>query len=389
MARTGFTGFAAGDRGIDNIGSAGAALPSGVTYETTIVRTGARSLKVVPASGSSASNVTTNFSNVGYARFYLRVTSRPATTQRLIFGSKASPQIAIGLNPSGTLEFWTGSTSLGTSTTALTDTTKWYLIEVRAADSLVSVAYLRIDSNDQVVNNVTGFIISPRIGCNDTVADTYTAYFADYTQDDTTYPGPGAVALLLPISDNARGAKWFAGTAGTTGLWDAVNNLPPAGVTSPQTTTSAITHAGGGVNPEDYDANMTTYSSAGLSAGDTVNAVRAVVIHGEDIATGTKLLTFSVKSNPAQGAFETNFSAGADVGAVGAYPTNWTATHGTIISAPSVTVASSPVLSVRRPETASRLADVCFMGLYVDYTPAAATFGFPFPRKNGRIVPLI
>jgi len=90
---------------------------------------------------------------------------------------------------------------------------------------------------------------------------------------------------------------------------------------------------------------------------------------GEDIATGTKLLNFEVISNPAI-ASPGNVTAGDNAGALGTYPTAWTdRLHQSPTYNPTVDLQASPVMRVRRPETASRVASVCFMAMLVDYTP--------------------
>lgn len=368
MARNGFRGFNTNFAQVE----IGQTLPTGFTFDGTIFRTGGQSLKFVATSGASS---TVGLPGVGpWARIYIRVTTLPATARQLIGSSGTGHNIR--LNPDGTLGFYSINSLLGTSATTLTDTSKFYRVEWMFSTSAVSQVRLRVDGVDEVTtgSNAGG---NSSIGANDTVAATFTMYLADYSSDDAAFPGDGKVVRLAPISDNARAALWTGGAGGTTNLFDAVNNEPPTG-TATETDATQIEHAGGAAgSTDDYAANMTTYATAGIGASDTINAVQAVVVHGEDIITGTKLLTFSIASNPAQGAFETNFSAGADVGALGTYPTNWTLTRGTIITNPSVTVGTSPVMKVRRPETASRVASVCFMGMYVDYTPAVVAASYP------------
>lgn len=379
MARTGFTGLDAISAQVDGLA---AALPSGVSYDTTTPNGSGRSLKIIPASGSASSQCTlTAGGTTGWRRFFVRFDVLPTTNPRGFYGAFGAGN-NIRIRSDGKIQIYSGSTAGVTGTTVLS-TTQWYMFDVVNNSSTSNILRVRITpitagvpgTSIDEITGTTAYTFTELIGAADTVADTYTAYFDHFSADSSTASpiGFGWVLLSLPISDNARAAKWTAGTSGTTNLFDAVDNLPPTGKVSPQTTTSAITHAGGGAGNEDYDANMTTYATLGIGAADTINAIQAIMIHGEDIATGTKTLTFAVKSNPA-GSFETNFSAGADAGAVGTFPTNWTTTRGTVISSPSVTLANSPVMTARRPLTESRLADVCFMGLYIDYTPTIVSF---------------
>ena len=368
MARTFLNCWIVNDQSITNT-----VLATGITIDT-----GEKALKIVPVSGANTSvsfGAPTGVNN--WRRMRIKFTAFPTTNARAIAGIVSSGGPNIRINPSGKLDWYIFNTLNDSGTTVLSLNTV-YTIEFRSSNVAGSQVKLRINGVDEITNS-NNSLISGLVGANDTAADTYTMFVYDYVCDDTAFPGLGGVTFLFPISDNARAAKWTAGTSGTTNLWDAVDNNPPTGKVSPQTTTSAITHAGGGAGNEDYDANMTVYTSAGIGASDTIAAMQAVVAHGEDIATGTKTLTFAIKSNPA-GSFETAFNAGGDVGAVGAYATNWTITRGTIINSPTVTVGSSAVMSVRRNSTESRLADVCFMGIFVDYSTTPATFRATPPR---------
>ncbi len=368
-SRTYLTRFDSQDRITSRIGTG--ALPSGVTFDATIVQAGVRSLKFIVASGSSASQVAMDFTaGNDWRRFNIRFAAFPSTA-RAIMGNASGTHLKI--SPSGTIDWYSSSTLIQAGSTALSLDT-WYCLEVRSSNVVGSQVKVRINgaTDNTNANNAQ---MSALLGCADTVAATFTMYIDDAAVDSADWPGVGRVGLAKPISDNARATLWVAGSGATTStsnLWEGVNNWPPTGTATPLPTANGISHTGGAAgSTDDYDANMTTYSSLGIGAGDTVNAVQARAMIGEDIATGTKLLTMSVKSNPAQGAFQANQDVGA--AAVSTYPTNWNILLGTVINNPTVTIASSPVMTMRRPETASRAADVCFMGLYVDYTPVSGT----------------
>jgi hypothetical protein len=314
----------------------------------------------------------------GYVRFYIRVTARPATTARLICSAIGAGIVNLRLNANGTIAHYVNTTLTGTSSTALTDTTRWYRVEFRLTNG-TSVPILKIDGVTELTGSPSSWTASNFVGGNDTVGDTYTAYFDDIACDDTDFPGEGRVVLLKPISDNARAALWTGGAGGTTNLFDAVNNTPPIG-TATETDLTQIEHAGGAAGSTDaYDANMTTYATAGVGPSDLVNFVSIVAADGEDITTGTKLLAYSVVSNPAI-ASSGNVTAGGDAGALGTYPTTWEKRRFLAsATSPTVTVGTSPVMRVTRPETASRVASVCFMGLYVEYTERRSP---PFSRRH-------
>jgi hypothetical protein len=314
-----------------------------------------------------------------YHRVYIRVSAFPATTARTLLGIRANG-VNIRLNPNGTLEYFEGGTSYGTSADALQANT-WHRVEWRDGTGS-SVPVLLIDGVTQVTASPSVWTWNGRFGCaSDTVADTYTVYFDDYANDDAAFPGPGRVVLLVPTSDSVRDTLWTGGVGGTTNLWDAVDNRPPAG-TATETNTSQIEHAGGAAGTtDDYEANMTTYTAAGVGANDTVLFVHPFGIDGEDVATGTKKVAYEVLSNPAI-AISSSFNAGDDIGALGTYPTNWAIHFGNKASNPTVTKGTAPVMRVRRPETATRVASVCFMGMYVEYLPALAPPPFRRPWRR-------
>jgi len=262
----------------------------------------------------------------------------------------------------------------------------WYLLELECkvvtGGGAASTVRARINGVQFASSTTTnaGSVAPTRLefGINFTSATTV-IYVDDVALNDSTggsqntYAGAGRVALLLPTSDNARAALWTAGLGGTTSLFDAVNNAPPIGVAAAsETNLTQIKHAGGAAGTTDaYDANMTTYTAAGVATGGTITLVQAVGADGEEVATGTKLLAYSVVSNPAI-ATSGNVSAGADAGIEGTYPSLWAVHRGTVSYAPTVTLGTAPVMRVVRPETAARLPDVAFMGMLVEYVPPVA-----------------
>lgn len=358
----------------------GPTVSGAVSLEGTIVRTGAGSLKVAPASGAAgywnASAV------VGYSigagslptfwRFYVRITSSPPASTRMLWGDNAAFELR--LNSSGQLILYSNSdaAAVGTSITTLTDTTKWYRIEIKLVDGSQEV---RINGSTAITGALAvsaGTGQKCYFGSQDTAAATYTAYFDDlYACYGDTWPGEGMSILLLPISDNARATLWTGGSGGTTELYKGVCNRPPNGKAT-ETNLTQIEHGGGAAGTTDaYDANMTAYSTAGITSGSVINLTMPFMWTGEDSATGDKLLTYNIASNPTTSA-RSNFNvAGTSSGATGDWPTGWWVTISNIGGAP--TTLSSPVMRVTRPETANRVASVCFMGIYVDYTPATSS----------------
>lgn len=358
------------------------------TFDTTTVRSGTYSGKVVPASGASAYFQLSHSPTTGYYRVYVRVTVRPATTARFLIGNFGS--VNLRLNPDGTIAYYNDTTLIGTSTTALTDTTKWYRVEFRIVDG-TSVTVLQIDGNAEVTGSPASWSWSQLVGCPDAVADTYTAYFDDLAVDNAAFPGDGKVVLLVPTADSAVGTGWTlgTGTAITGGSGStAVKNRPPLGVADQAagSDTKQIRNAANSAN-SNYDATMTTYSAAGIAAGDTINGVMPIIATAAPVTTSSKQGTVGVASNPAitNVALSADGTAGAFWAgtAAGTYPSGWKGSNGTVANAPSVTLGTAPVMRVTQVTASTRIAMVCFMGIYVDYTPGVVVqvpYSSPYPQ---------
>jgi len=371
VAVTFLTGFESAASLVDGIALSGTA-----AYSTTQARTGTRSIRCNPASGASGYAVSTLSAATGWHHFGLFVASLPSVT-RIIAGGPSGYNY-ISLKSDGYLEYhdYTG-TLIGTSSVALSTAT-WYWIGWRSSTTGASVPLLQVDGTTALTAiSADGGVVNFKVGLVGTEASAIDLYFDDIIDDNAGFLAPSKVALLLPISDNARTTLWTGGSGGTTNLYDAVNNTPPVG-SATESDTTQIEHAGGAAGTTDaYDANMTTYTTAGVGASDTVIALRGVIAWGEDIATGTKLLSWSGVSNPSwTGESSIDVSTGHGSGAVGTYGTGtdyWNERQSAVVTSPSVTLGTSPVMRVVRPETASRVASVCFMGMYVAWTPPKYT----------------
>lgn len=359
---------------------------TGVTIESGAgnVRSGAYSLKIVAPVGAQG------YFRLGsalyvYTRVYVKVASLPSGGP-CGFISDFTNSAQVQLNDNGTLRVLKGdSTLLGTSSAALTDTSHWYLIEITANGNGGSVE-LKVDGNSEVSGNNSAVASSgtaTAYGVNATRPATYTAYFDDVAADNAALPGPGSVVMLLPTSLNAAGG-WVEGDgAGTANMAAAVATRPPPGVASASETNATNIESSTNAATDDCDMNMTTYTAAGIASGDIINAVQALIRHGEDIATNTKAGGMLIVSNPTQGSEDTGWNFGDDAGAHGAEATPglWKTKFGTIQNAPSVTLDTAPVLRVTKKTASTRTACVDFMGIMVDYTPVTAR-ALPLPQPS-------
>jgi hypothetical protein len=355
-----------------------------VTLDTTVVRSGVSSAKFDGAAGAIANLGLTPGSSPAemYARVYFYITDRPTSTVPILQFFNATAQVSVRLESGGGLELFNtaGSVQIGATSAAL-NTGQWYRIEVHvrmdAAVAANRTAELQIDGvsiasglHTSAFSNISGITVG--WGANPGVSKILNA--DDFAWNDTSgatqnsWPGEGRIVLLKPISDNAKGG-WTGGAGGTSNLFDAVNNLPPVGVAvASETNTSQIKNLVSSIT-DNYDANMTDYTTAGITATDTITLVQAFCDTGEGIATGTKAGALQIVSNPAQ-AVEDSFNYGNDLGAAGTWSTNWFVTNGTA-QVGDITAANrstSPVLRVGKRTATTREVNVDLMGIYVEYT---------------------
>jgi len=453
-------------------------------------------------------------------RIYIRIATLPSANV-VIVANMADDGIGymgyIWLNTTGTLKLQYLDLT-DTSSLALSVDGQWHTLRVRHNPSgLYNTTYLDIDDTEtlSVAQSFTGDLNRFRLGC---ISPSCTAsiYFDDLVADNG-YASIGASndILLLPISDSSRGT-WTAGAGGTTSLFEALNNIPPAGLATP-TNTSQITNVdktgnqdavfnylpydaaglgeiertgytsskifgtatvekvaqtfyytgtltsievyvstdgtvtdsvrlsiqsdsggspGGSLAYADVlgstlsgtgswisfavnyacvgntkywlvmertgsldstnryvwhqetgtvsilDVNKDYYSGAWNPDSDriyalkthgtgtpTINAVQAIWSDGEQVATGTKAGDGWISANPTQSAGSGTFDYGDDLGALGDYASNWRTHVGPVTSSPTVTLGTSPTFTIRKTTATSRATDLCFAGIYVDYTP--------------------
>jgi hypothetical protein len=373
MAVTYLTGFEGGAIGVDD-----ATILSGtIAYDTGQFRTGARSIRCNPASGATGT-VTLNVPARGFLHFGLRIATLPSVARNITTNGTGS---TVKLNPDGTLELFDGATSRGSSSALSINT--WYWIGWRTSAG-TSVDALQVDGVTAVTATIADAGTAGRLGCGLTEASAIDIYFDDVILDNAGFLQPSKVDTALPIGDNTvTGVTDNNGVA--TNIFDCVDNTPPAGVAS----------ANEAANPKagmhfpasttcNYLADLETYTTLGIGASDTVLAVRSIVRHGEDIATGTKnLQNVGALTNPTVGG--ASVTAGNDGGAHGAEVGLWFTTYGTVTTSPSVTLGISPTIRTSRISE-SRVACVDFMGMVVAWTPAAVTpeervpYSTPYPQ---------
>ena len=366
---------------------------NGATVTTARPRTGSYGLQAVSNGIAQdtilqlrTAEILTGNGDASFIRVYFNTTSitPSANSTIILLANPAGATFAsIRLKTTGELQLLnSSSTQIGSDSAALVADT-WYRIEISftlntGGNDTVSA---RIDgvefasgaptgpSNTEVIGRV-------RLGWVSAAAAGITLYFDDFAWNDSSgttqnsWPGEGKIVLLTPTSDNQVG-DWTGGAGGVTNLWEALNNAPPVG-TATETNTSQIENAtnGGGT---DYIANLTDYSTAGLTASDTINVVQAFVDTGEDAAANTKTGQFKLASNPA-GNF-TAFTFADDNGALGTWPNGWRCMWSESVDAPSVTLGTSPTIELDNTTASTDVVSVDSMGAYVDYQESEASVG--------------
>lgn len=371
MAVTFATGFEAQSDAAD-LGVSGTA-----AYSTTQHRTGAASFRCNPASGGFA-YFSPGAISTGWLHFGLYIASLP-TVDRTILGGALAGWCNVKLTSGGSLAYYVNTTLIGTASSALS-TGGWYWIGVKT-DPAGTVALIQINGVTALTANATaagGFGNSIGPG-TDTDLSAIDIYFDDIIIDGAGFLAPSNVGLAVPISDNAVGTGWTLGTgtaisanSGST----AVKNKPPVGVAdlTAGSNVKQIRNATSNASVN-YDANLQTYTTVGVGASDTVIAVQPVIATAAPASTSAKAGTVGLSANPVI----TNIAlgAGGTAGAFwsgvagGAYPTGWKVSFGTLTTSPTVTKGSSPVMRVTQVTASTEIADVCFMGLVVAWTPAA------------------
>jgi hypothetical protein len=361
-----------------------------ITRDTTTFRSGASSLKCDSGAGNTLAYVTHSWDNRGlfgyYVRAYFRFTTMPSATTRLMaLRTGAATMVNARVTSAGKIQLYdeVSSAQIGSDSAATLVTGVWYRIELycKTVSGASDEAALRLDgvevasatglalSDANLYQAWFGLINSP--GANRVVHVDDVAINDDQGASQNSWPGDGKVLYLRPVSDNARDTHWTAGAGATTSLFDAVDNTPAVGVASGSATdTSQVKNINTADTTGNYDANMTSYTAAGLVATDTITLVQGASGGGSSTtAVGNGAL--KIVSNPVQSGEDTNaFGAGS---AIGSWGSNWEAKWGSAQYSPSVTLGTQPVLRVGRRTTAAMELHFCVMLLAVEYTQGAST----------------
>lgn len=375
------------DTSVFRSGAASWKLDSGSPFSTT-------QISVVPPSVTGAPAASTTY----YARLYVRWSSfGPSNVRFMEFGNSGG--IEVRTTSGGALQLWrSGTTQIGSDSAALSTGT-WYRVELsvtaNAGATQWAAAELMLDgvsvaSGSGLTVATSGvnlrFGIPTNPGATNTIIN-----FDDLAINDSTganqnsWPGSGKIVMLLPVSDNARGTGWVNDANAASGFFSATDNEPPDGIADTTASTGLHQIRNGTSNANSsVDLDLTDYTTAGVGASDTINVLLPVVATGAPVTTGAKQGTVGIVSNPAIANISLNATGTSGAfwqgNTAGTWPTGWKMNNGTITHAPSVTLGTKPVFRITQVTSSTRIAMVCFCGMYVDYTPVATA---RVPRSPG------
>lgn len=386
MARLFTTGAETKDATLENV-----FLPGNGGFDTGTVRSGAVSYKCDSTGSNTLSQLQVNVQPTQalgvtyYARMYINFTTLPTAAGPYIMGTAARYAIRYLLSDN-LLHLTYNGTNIGTGIAISTGT--WYRLELAWKFDTGALDYGEARLDGVSFASETGATRADTVGAAPTFGlviapgANIVCYLDDVAWNDSTggsqnsWPGDSKQVLLLPTADSAVGTGWTlgTGTAISSNGWDAVNNTPPLGVADLGAGSNAwqIRNASSNANVN-YDATMTTYAAAGVGPSDRINLVDPIVATAAPVSTSAKQGTVGVASNPT--ITNVALAAGGTAGAfwsglAGAgYPTGWKVSHGTVTYEPVVTPATAPVMRITQVTSSTRIAVVCFMGMYVDYTP--------------------
>lgn len=395
MARSYMCGFE-----LEHTGEAFLSTGAGVSIQSSVVRGGSFAFR---AQLSAAQTSLLEFrsrpaggtlrSIFRSCRLFVQIATMPTVNTRIwdLFDEVGiAVKDRLLLNTDGTLTIQDSAGANGvTSTNALTVDGLWHRIEIDIGWSSGNGRRVFVDGVSWASSTTTAATgqTGSQIGAATSSNATADIYFDDVLWDDDTFvnsgfPGDSKQLILNVTSDNNRGT-WTAGAGGTTNIWLGVGAIPPRGLSAAaETDTSQIKNLTNTAN-QDAVFNASVYNSAGIKAQDKINAVMPIWNDAEEVATGTKTGNVWISANPAQSAAPSqgSFDFGDDGGACGTFPSGWATHCGLVTVNPSVTVTTTPTVTIRAVSATTRARDCDFLGIYVDYTPMGGETS-PVPQMN-------
>lgn len=358
------------------------------TYDTGTVRSGSRSWKI-DASAASYVLYTLSAGAVGrrwFATIWFYVPSAsglPGSDSRILAIQTGAAAMLCGarLTTAGKIQLVDqAGTQIGSDSAETVATNTWHRLDLGVRINVGSTDYAECRLNGVSVASTTTGAFSDTaparvlFGWFDDPGTSEVLFFDDFIlNDDTgttnlTWALDESVLLLLPTAVAARDAGWVGGGGGTTNLYEAVNNIPPAGLDNAAATDTSQVENAVSTTTDEIDFTMTTYTAAGVGASDLITAVYAVMAGGNSSTTGTDTIGLEVESNPAIA--ESVVSVDVNDGT---YPTGWLRGQTAVSEMPVVARGTGPVASLRKGVATTRVCACCFVGMQVSVFPDPTT----------------
>lgn len=281
-----------------------------ITISTSIVRSGAASLRIHPTTTHSAflyqfksSNSTGNF----LCRFYMNITTLPTSITGVASGGNSDITVMgfaatnngtwceLTIDASGVLRIYRdGSDRVVVGTSSALSTGVWHMIDV-GYGSANSYVEARIDgvsfgstTSAPGLSGVAKIVLGIGFLAEDCSTD---IFYDDVAVNDTTgsfqtsWPGSGKIIHLKPNATGDANAFSFqnGGTAGSANNFTRVNEVPPDDAT---TRNGSAT-----LNNED----LFNVGDSGIAANDTVNVVAVGGRYSDNIADATAAFKFEIE----------------------------------------------------------------------------------------------
>lgn len=334
-----------------------------------------------------------SFARDYFASFAFKFDVLPTAATTKIFGwsnNGGSNQVVLaGITSAGKIYLADGlNAQIGSVSTMTIQTGRWYVLQSKmqfnsgASDDRAELKiYDTVTTTSETIASTTtasfstnipaafvvGIISNPGVNLNMWIDDVIMN--DDQGASNNTYPDPTEVIVpLRPVSDNARG-NWTAGAGGTTNLYQALDNVPPVGLSSASATdTSQIKDVTSSAT-SDADFNCKSYTAAGISAADTITSVMAAANASQATAT-TISVGVSIVSNPSntEGTDSNNLVASLwGLGWTGSWPTTIP------VNAPTVTLGTQPVLRIGKRTATTTGLHVDAAAIIVGVVPSPST----------------
>lgn len=259
MARITSVGFETNSTGADVEASSITWSGTGLSIQTSTVRTGTYALKDIASSGGSSFTLKFSSSHSQFIRAYINISAYPAANDTILAVVDSNNGIGIGfieLTSTGALQLFYSNTSGGFtqigSNSSILSLNTWYMIDLHADDTGGTVSTVvegRLGGSVFATGTVS-IIVSGNGGVPNGfgyfgdgivhASSSGTWYFDDIAINDSTgsnqnsYAGAGALTRILPnaAGDSNTFSVQVGGTAGSANNFTRVNEVTPDDATS-------------------------------------------------------------------------------------------------------------------------------------------------------------